>query len=653
MIGSVVGRVAVLVAVALGLFGSACSRPSPPPGRKLVILAVDGLDHGYVESSIAAGRLPNLAALATRGGFVPLATSEPPQSPVAWSDFLTGHHADAHGIYDFVHRDPSTRAPYLSTSRAEPAPMFSLGPWEVPLGSGRVELLRDEPAFWEHLAAYDHTSTIYKVPASYPPPKSEHARVLAGMGTPDLRGTYGTFTAFASDSAITAGPRPGGELVTVDVDDRGRVRSRLRGPAKSNGEPSEAEVVFRIDPVADHDQVIVEVGDARQLLRAGEWGAFLPVAFNVGSLAPSVPGMVRFYVRSVRPHLYVYASPVNIDPLDPAQPVTSEPDYVASLAGDLGRFYTQGMAEDTKALEAGLLTDDEFLTQAGLVFDEDAAALRWHLEHDRSELLFFYLSSIDQVGHMFWRGLEGSAVDRERFGHVMPELYGRVDALVGDVLTSLDPETTLIVMSDHGFTAWRWEFHLNAWLAKRGYLTVREDVAFRSGSWDHIDWSQTKAYGVGINQLFVNQVGREAGGIVPEHERDQLATEIGRALLDELDPVTGNAPVSRVVVPAPGRHADRRPDLIVLYGDGYRNSDASAIGAVGSAVITENRKKWSGDHCIDPAIVPGVLLSSRPLARQEAALIDMTPSILDLFGVPVPSALPGRSVWSSSSSDRP
>jgi len=74
--------------------------------------------------------------------------------------------------------------------------------------------------------------------------------------------------------------------------------------------------------------------------------------------------MVRFYLRSSQPELELYASPVNIDPLEPAVPVSHPADFATELAEATGRFYTQGMPEETKALEVGILSREEFFDQA-------------------------------------------------------------------------------------------------------------------------------------------------------------------------------------------------------------------------------------------------------------------------------------------------
>ena len=133
--------------------GAACRGRPPASGKPAVIvLGFDGMDYALTKQMMAEGRLPNLSRLAARAAFQPLGTSMPPQSPVAWSNFITGLDAGGHGIFDFVHRDPKTMIPYLSTSRAEASDKtLKLGKYQIPLGSDKVELLRHGQPFWEVL----------------------------------------------------------------------------------------------------------------------------------------------------------------------------------------------------------------------------------------------------------------------------------------------------------------------------------------------------------------------------------------------------------------------------------------------------------------------------------------------------------------------
>jgi predicted AlkP superfamily phosphohydrolase/phosphomutase len=114
----------------------------------------------------------------------PFGTAIPPQSPVAWSNFITGRDPGGHGIFDFIHRDPQTMLPRFSASEASaPDKFWKLGKWKIPRGTGKVKNLRQGTAFWELLPGADVDATIFKVPANFPPVDCE-VRSLSGMGTP-------------------------------------------------------------------------------------------------------------------------------------------------------------------------------------------------------------------------------------------------------------------------------------------------------------------------------------------------------------------------------------------------------------------------------------------------------------------------------------
>src|SRR3984957_15159303 len=120
------------------------------PAQQVIVIGVDGMDPEFLERHWA--ELPNLAHLRDRGSFARLATTTPPQSPVAWSTFITGLDPSEHGIFDFVHRDPATMEPFLSMGETR-TPRFTipLGPYQLPLTRPQVVSLRKGKAFWEML----------------------------------------------------------------------------------------------------------------------------------------------------------------------------------------------------------------------------------------------------------------------------------------------------------------------------------------------------------------------------------------------------------------------------------------------------------------------------------------------------------------------
>lgn len=619
------------------------AKGGPESRTRVIVLGFDGMDYDLVKRLISEGRTPNFARLAASGGLAPLGTALPPQSPVAWSDFITGMDAGGHGIFDFMHRDPKTMLPYLSTSRAVGSEKnLKIGAWQFPLTGGKVELLRHGQPFWEVLHRRGIDTTIIRMPANFPPSGSA-GRELSGMGTPDLLGGYGTFSFYTSAASAFAGRDISGGHVYAANPEGGVVRGKLRGPNNPfllKRTKLEAEFTAYVDPL--EPAAMLALGDEERVLRVGEWSDWVPFEFT---MIPTqhLKAMARFYLKSVRPEFELYVSPLNIDPETPALPITSPASYARELALDRGRFYTQGMPEDTKALSAGVFTRQEFIAQAHMAGAEVIEQYRDVLGRFRTGLLFYYFGNLDQVSHMMWRPMDPGhpaydpAVDAP-FRNTIEKIYEELDGVVGYTLDRMGDGTMLIVMSDHGFTSWRRSFHLNAWLRDNGYLAVKNPYLRKDmGLFTNVDWLGTRAYGVGLNGLYINLAGRERSGIVPPGERQALMEEIARRLEETIDPKTGQPAVNRAFKREEA-YKDRGeieigPDLVVGYAKGTRCSNGSALGEVGTEVFTDNRDAWSGDHCMDPATVPGILMTNRPLRRPAPALKDLGAAVLAEFGI--------------------
>ena len=125
------------VLVGAGLLSGASPAASQHGDHRLIVLGIDGMDPQLLRRYMGEGVLPNLSKLAGMGGFIELGTSIPPQSPVAWSNFITGMDSGGHGIFDFIGLDRKTLIPYLSIARVEKPKRepLKLGQWRIPLGS--------------------------------------------------------------------------------------------------------------------------------------------------------------------------------------------------------------------------------------------------------------------------------------------------------------------------------------------------------------------------------------------------------------------------------------------------------------------------------------------------------------------------------------
>jgi predicted AlkP superfamily phosphohydrolase/phosphomutase len=624
--------------------------------EKVIILGIDGMDPQLLKKFMAEGKMPNFSTLAQKGSFRLLTTSIPPQSPVAWSNLITGMNAGGHGIFDFIHRDPKTLQPYFSASRVEPPKHgIHLGNWVIPIGGGSAEQLRQGKAFWETLDEYGVPNTIFRMPSNFPPVKSA-GHTFSGMGTPDLRGSYGTFSFYTDDPMTTAGTVEGGLIVPVQVEES-QVAAKLIGPDNTfrNGAPPTLEpFTVSIDPLDAVAKFTVQ--GQNFVLREGEWSDWIRIQFQLVPFIGNVKGICRFYFKQAHPRFELYVSPINIDPADPALPLSTPKGYSRELSEEVGEFYTQGISEDTKARSAGVLDDKEYLQQAKTVLAEHRQIFAAEFPKFHSGLFFFYFSSLDLNSHMFWRLIdlqhpEYDAALAAQYGSALSEFYQQIDQVLGEVLQGMDDRTTLLVLSDHGFASYNRSFNLNTWLLQNGYIVLKsEPNPDQNQAFANVDWSRTRAYGLGLNGLYVNLKGREHGGIVePGAAADALLIEIKEKLLGVHDPQSNRATITRVDQAKDvyqGPYAQQGPDLIVGYNRGYRAGWRTILGDFPADVFENNTNPWSGDHCMDYTLVPGVLLSNRAIDAPTPALTDIAPTIFAQFGIPQPGSMMGHSVFS-------
>jgi predicted AlkP superfamily phosphohydrolase/phosphomutase len=627
-------------------------KPAPKSiGKKVIVIGIDGMDPRLCAAMMEAGELPHLAKLRDAGGFSPLGTSIPPQSPVAWANFINGAGPGSHGIFDFIHRHPHEQCkPFYAASETV---------------EGRPLLRRQGVPFWDYLDAAGIPTTFYDLPSNYPASPSQHGhhRCICGMGTPDMLGTFGTYQFFSDGDAPEAAPGESGKRVKLSFEAE-TARVRIVGPEYSfpNGSRPLA-VEFLIHRDSQANAAVIEFPDRKVILKAGQWSRWTELSFETPWYTPNVAGIwngsgiwnvagiCRFYLQEVAPSFRLYVSPINMDPAAPWLPISEPASFITDVSRRLGPFYTTGFQEDYNARKNNVFDDDEYLRQATMVLEERLALFEYAVDDYDDGLLFFYFSSSDLQSHMFWwewdragpsfhpsrdDGAVWKNFDRIR------ALYTRLDRVVGELADRFGSKATILVMSDHGFANFGRQFNLNSWLRDYGYLAQCSSIMH------DVDWSLTKAYGLGINGLYLNLKGRERDGIVePGEEAESLLAE----LKERLEVVTDadGRPVIRSVYRASevysGTATALAPDLIVGYSRGYRASWETCLGDLEPEYLSDNKLAWSADHCADALEVPGVLFSSRPFRAQSPSLVDVAPSILAEFGLPAPSSMTGKSIF--------
>jgi predicted AlkP superfamily phosphohydrolase/phosphomutase len=610
------------------------------------LIGLDGLEPDIVSGLLDLGQLPNLARLRELGGFSRVSTTTPAQTPVAWSTFATGTNPGGHGIFDFIGRNPKTYLPDLALNRYEQKNAF--------LPPKAVNLRRGTPV-WDLLAAAGRASTVLRCPCTYPA-DSANGRMLSGMGVPDLRGGLGTTTFYTTDPAAQA--RESENLVRLQPRPNAKIAAHVIGPRNPKAAGDSLRLDFFIRPDVAARRVIIQFDGSREELevREGQWSEWIRLKFKLG-LLQSVRGMMRFHLVRLEPQLEMHASPVNFDPDLPLFPISAPAHFAGDLAWKIGLYHTTGMVEDHTGLNNERISEDAFLDQCETAWQEREAMLLHELERFQDGLFYCLFDTPDRVQHMFWRYRDTDhpanrgEVPSSRYSQVIADCYRRCDAIVGKALEFADDQTLFIALSDHGFNGFRRGVNLNTWLYENGLLSLREGVRPGDEAGDflrNVDWGRTKAYALGLSGVYLNLAGREERGIVTRDEAEATKALIAAGLTNLLDRERGGQPAIRSVKSREsvytGPYVEEAPDLLVNFSPGYRVSWSSSMGGLSEGQIEDNVKKWSGDHIIDPELVPGVLLMNRPFQQKNARLVDLAPTILTALGTSKGSAMEGESL---------
>jgi predicted AlkP superfamily phosphohydrolase/phosphomutase len=677
------------VCCALGAWQCGGATKTPRPLRRttqrVFVMGFDGMDPTLARKWMDEGKLPNLKALADEGTFRTLGSTQPSESPTAWASFATGVNPGKHNIYDFLIRDLKTYFPDFNMVRKEP-PEFLWG--TIPIKRPKIESTRGGTSFWVYAGRDGVKSTVLTVPVTFPPEPIEHGAMLAGLPLPDIRGTLGTYYYWATDlSRYEEGNTEFGGILKRLIFDGDSAHTELVGPpnpivrqqlrdARAKTPPADAdrtriaELEAREDirlPVEVHwdrggRAVTVDIDGRSVHLREGEWSGWIDLDFKVNFLV-RLHGMTQFYLIRSGQELQLYASPVNMDPRHPPVPISKPDGFAADLASTLGVYRTLGWAESTdKPLNDDRVEEQAFLDDSNRAMDDRERVILENLRHDDWDLFVAAIETTDRISHMMWRLIDPKhpmydASLAAKYGDAIEKIYRRADDFVGRLRATVPKDAVFMVMSDHGFHSFRRSVNLNTWLVQNGYMAFEgqsekktlADLFGRGRFFEGVDWKRTKAYAVGLGQIYFNMKGREGQGIVSEGaEYTALQNEIRAKLVALVDPADGQR-VFREIYRRDdiykGEYLRNAPDLQVGFNDGYRVGWQDTLGGVTRAVVEDNTRKWSGDHCATATeISGGVLFMNRKTAADAPNIMDLSPTILKLLGVPLPSGLDGKPI---------
>jgi len=644
--------------------------------RRVVVLGFDGVDPDILREMM--DRLPAMRRLAEEGTFLPCRTTEPPESPVAWATFATGRLPGGHGVFDFVRRDwrmPGEGSYQPRNGLVDRIPPL-FGPAGVPLRPPQAVNLRDGEGFWEPVARAGYRVSILRMPLTLPATLSRGGELLTGLGTPDLRGTNGSYTLFAAGrDAADARTEFGGRHVKIYIRE-GVAEAALEGPPDPRrlaslmtpaGTPApEVEVPRLTVPVRftfapGSAAVSLDGGPAVSLL-PGLYGPWMDVSFRAGPLV-RLQGLIRFLLLRTGDSAAIYASPIQIAPTAPVVPISAPPSFAGDLARRLGPFRTAGWPEDTFARNDNVTNDAQMFVDIRDSYRTNERLFLDRLDRSHASLLSIVFTATDRMQHMFFRyrdpkhpAHDPAQIEafRRETGVSDPifESYRWMDATVQAVLDRLGPDDVLLIASDHGFHSWRIGVNLNTWLLDHGYLVLRDPSAGRSQrNLDRffrgqvpvreIDWTKTKAYALGLGQIYLNLKGREALGVVEPADHERVLADIIAGLSALVGP--DGQPVFETIERGTriwhGPHLPDAPDLQCAFASGYRVSWQTALIGVPPDVFETNTRAWSGDHCSNWAgDTPGVFLSNRRLAAGvRPGIEDIAPTVCELFGAPPPA----------------
>lgn len=582
--------------------------------NKIIILGVDGLDPFITEELIAQGKLPNFSYLKTIGTYSRLSTTNPAQSPVVWPTIATGKNPGYHGVFDYIKRDPNTYLPELSITLTKTKNFTQ----NIFLPAYKFR------SFWKITSFNKIPTTIIRWPLTFPPEKI-FGNMLSGLGIPDLRGTLSRYT-FYTTSPIKNIEEKKGDIIFLHKSPL--IETVILGPTK---------ISFKIH--VENDCLRIIINNKEYLLKEKKWTDWINLQFNIGFL--KISGICRFYLSMLKPELKLYLSPLQIDPKNPAFPISYPNKYSIELAKNIDNYHTLGFPEDINAIQDDCFDEEAFIENCNHIMMEREKMFWYEINCFKEGILAFVFDTIDRIQHIFWntRDKLSPTYDEKKskkYQDVITNYYQWIDKILGNLYETIDSKTILILLSDHGFTSCHRLLHLNSWLVKNGLMTLKNKDG-RSLFRD-VDWKKTKAYAVGFSSIYLNLCGREKYGIVKNKDANYLKQSIIESLLKIKDPKNNSFVIKSVCLKEnlyEGFFVQDAPDLIIGTYSNYRISSQTAIGEVPPHIFEDNLRKSSGDHLVDPIFVPAVFFINQKIDISKMNVMDIVPLIFRYLDIKI------------------
>ncbi len=523
--------------------------------------------------------------------------------------------------------------------------------------------------FWEAAGKHGLKAAVMQVPVTFPAVDFENGRLISGLGVPDVRGRIGTPSYYTSDPFFAPKNKNEFSVELVRLESNtGTLKTEVFGPYnKLFKDPPVIRIPMTLSVLPEGGRLRIEPqGSEAVTLRPGEWSPWVRFTFPFNSLV-KLRGIGRFYLISVAPEIQLYLSPINFDPenLPPAVKISAPKSLAKDFSKKFGLFKTMGWSIDTWSMSEETIDEPVFLDDVSFTAQQFRKMMDGIVEDKDLDLYVQVYEYTDRVAHVMWRYLdpEHPAYDAKKAALYAPSVersYKLMDNIVGDVLKKLGKDDYLFVLSDHGFATWRRSVNYNTWLVENGFMALKGasdkqadlEMLFGQGEfWPNVDWSRTKAYSMGLGEVYINLRGREAKGIVePGAEYEEVRAALKKGLLELMDPKTAKKPIVGVYTREEiygSFDPQVIPDVFVTNADGYRVSWQASLGVVTPNLFEDNVQVWSGDHCsVDPSVVPGILFVNRPLPKdRRPGIVDVPATIYKVLGLTPPEKLDGVSLF--------